>query len=303
MNKNNKMNNNRGRSRSKSRRRYSKRSQSTKSKPTEREAKFAIQTTATSAAKYDTFDGVKKKIVTKLKEDPTMEDVAAAIDALEEIDMQKLEPQLKYSAIDVFIKDDKGNTVVDPVKDRQAKLEQDALNRKYDKELEVYHNRATDYRRGMIAAYAKIYNDYCTKGVTAKLEQDPTFEKDIKDNPVAMLKLINTLAHEGTTATYIWKSVLGSIKRMVNMRMDESEHHNEFAKRVKGACDVVEQNLGPHWLKCAIENNEEYVKANTDDERNELTKKAWKEFQAYTMLHGLHPLKYCLLYTSPSPRD
>ena len=43
--------------------------------------------------------------------------------------MEKLEPKLKYSTIDVFMKDDKGNDVVDPKKDRQAKLEQDALNR------------------------------------------------------------------------------------------------------------------------------------------------------------------------------
>ena len=81
-----------------------------------------------------------------------------------------------------------GNDVpVDPVEDLREKdrrsQEQQGFDIEWDKEIETWSERKTEYKRGMISAFAKIMNDYVTKGMHSKVSyKDGNGNQRVKHN-------------------------------------------------------------------------------------------------------------------------
>ena len=174
----------------------------------------------------------------------------------------------------------------------KRKIEQEGLDIEHSKAIEVWEKREFQYDSGMVAAYSKIMNNYTTEGIKGKVDTLQNHEADIENKTIKLLQVLKTLAHDGTTVQYRWKTVLIALKRMTGTDMEDNEKPNDFRKKVKSVCDVIEQLLGKHWLREVIKNDEDYKKCTKDEERDALCATAWAEFQAYLMLHGAHPLKY-----------
>ena len=180
-----------------------------RNEPEERQMKFAILT-ATNMNKYHPFDTVKKHMVSKLKEDDKLGDVAEAIEKKEHLDMDAKEPTRTLSTINVEGQDKDGNKIVDPVKEYERREEQRGLDIKYGKEYDAWQQRDLRYKQGKIVAYAIIQNDYTTKGMRDKVEEHPEYESKIKDDPVELMEVMNAiyLRVETRTLIRIWDCAL-----------------------------------------------------------------------------------------------
>ena len=257
--------------------------------------KFAVMSSGTTIRyhPFDTVKKLKKHIVSKLKENPNMTDVATALNDMKELDKAKLKPTRKLSSVNPWT--GTGTTrALDAELEHKRKIEQEGLDIEHCKAIEVWELRECQYDAGMISAYSKIMNNFTTEGIKGKVEQLANHEAEIENKPIKLLEALKTLAHDGTTVQYRWKTVFVALKRMTSTDMEDNEKPNDFRKKVKSVCDVVEQLLGKHWLREVIKNDTEYTQlaADKDAERDALCETAWAEFQAYIMLHGAHPLKY-----------
>ena len=103
----------------------------------ERQMKFAIITPKNNM-RYHPYATVRKHVISKLKEDAKLGDVAEAIEKQEPKDMAALEPTRKMSTINVEGQDKDGNKIVDPIKDYERKEEQKGFDIKYNKEFEAW---------------------------------------------------------------------------------------------------------------------------------------------------------------------
>ncbi len=253
--------------------------------------KFAVLNTK-NATKFQPFDTVKKTIIAKLKENATMIDVAQALQDEKPIDMDAIEPQRQKSTIDIFDTDNEGNLVRNLRKADERSVEQSGFDIKYEREVAVWTNKKQDYEKGMISAYSKIMNSHTTKQIKSKVEQLANYAADIENKPIELLDALRKLAHDGSTVTYIWKTVFTSMLRLTQTKMDDDESIQDFEKRVKSAYDVFLTHVGKHWLEYALANDDAYKQATTDQEKQQLAEVASEEMQAYIMLHGAHQLKY-----------
>ena len=129
-------------------------------------------------------------------------------------------------------------------------------------------------------AYALIFGTYCSKAIQSRIEDHPEFETKIRDDPIMLLQTICILMHDTVRARYPYASLFDAVTRLLNMRQQEHEHLNEYVKCFKQARDVLRSHVGTEILNHFVTNTQEYrnADANTQSE-------------------------FCLLYTSPSPRD
>ena len=198
-----------------------------------------------------------------------MVEVAQSIERMEVInfDDSTVKPQRKMSQIDIF--KTVNNVVVEDIKEKDKRAqEQQGFDIEWEKEMDTWTERKTEYKRGMIAAFAKIMNDYVTKGMHSKVTNLENCESAVKDNPVSLLQHINTLAHDGSTTTYRWKTVYKNMGTMTNanLKQGDYEHNDELVKRIEATCDVWEQQVGPYWLRGVIENDDDYKALETERE-------------------------------------
>jgi len=151
---NNNNNNNRGRSSSKRRWRNNKK-KGKGNTPADKEYKFAIHT-QNNAARYHTFDMVKKKLLEQMSTKDELIDVVEALRNMKEYDWEATMPQRVLSTIDVFDTVD-GKLVKNPRKEDQRKVMQDGLDSTWNSERDQHLERKETYRKGMASTFGVMY--------------------------------------------------------------------------------------------------------------------------------------------------
>ena len=147
--------------------------------------------------RYHPCATVRKHVMSKLKEDAKLGDVAEAIEKQEPKDVAALEPTRKMSTINVEGQDKDGNKIVDPIKDYERKEEQKGFDIKYNKEFEAWQKREENYKQGKKVAFATTWNNYTTQGMRDKVEQTPDYESKIKDDPIVLVETMSAMSQRG----------------------------------------------------------------------------------------------------------
>ncbi len=125
-----------------------------------------------NSTKYYPFDTVKKHIVAKLKENPSMLDVAEAIQKEQPVDMNALRPIRQTSTIVVF--NAEGN--IDNQRMDERQVEQRGFDITFEQAEVIWNKRNQDYENGLVAAFSKIMNHFTTKNMKSKVEQLENYE-------------------------------------------------------------------------------------------------------------------------------
>ena len=262
-----------------------------------RVAKFTVMKTDTMN-RFQTYAEVLKQLIRELKKDKDLQDVAKAMEAGEHWRHKDDEPQRKLSKIDIFDKERDPTTkklvdVENTVRVDLRKTQQEGYDMKWKAELSKYSDRVENYKASCVIAYNKTVDDYCTQNIFRMVEQQPDFETKIKDNPVALLEILKSLAHEGgAVSAYRCPTIVTTLERLVTLRMNDDEHPSQWKHRVTAECDAVTQLMGDTWLEGVIQDDEDYKQAADPDAKDKLASKLWDEVQAYMILHGAQPQKY-----------
>ncbi len=100
----------------------------------------------------------------------------------------------------------------------------------YQESLRHYLDRVQAMQDGMNQAYSLIYSTYCSKTMQGRIEALPTFDKDIKDKPIELLKAIKNCMVESVRAQYPLISMTESLTRLVNIKMLDNESALDYLK-------------------------------------------------------------------------
>ena len=117
----------------------------------------------------------------------------------------------------------------------------------FAEEAKVY---ATDKRQlavDMRAAGAKIFFNYCTRGLQDKLESEADFDKVLRDDPMKLLERIRVLMHEPDKAEEPFTSLLNATANFINIRKMENESINDYVRRFKNMRNIFQSLIGVNF--------------------------------------------------------
>ena len=167
-----------------------------------------------------TFDTVKEAIVMKIQTEFTGAfDVAMSLKHMKKVDLDSDKPTLKTS---------------------KNEAEQAAFNIDYTVQTKLHQARVEDLRKGLTSAYALIYDKYCTDAMRDKLQKEPDFESAIVNDPIALLKAIQTLSQTSSRGQYPIILMDEAFANMMNFKQYDNESLLEYSKRFKHCRDVLQ---------------------------------------------------------------
>ena len=245
-------------------------------KPDTREYKFYPQRTGPGSPGH-TYETVKDYIIRQIQR--TFQygyDVAESIEALTDKDMNAVAP----------VRDTSAKTNAD-----ERKLEQDAMDMKYQAELDEWVRRKGIYKANTIKAYSLIY-DTCSLSMQNRVNEHPDFDTTIKNNPVELLKAIKLLMHDPVRARYAYASLTDTIERLMQTKQQENEHLLEYTKRFKQMRDLAKQQMGRDVLHTFVTNTKEYKDTADASKQKAIKEESFESWMTYIYLKNADQKKY-----------
>ena len=238
------------------------------------EMKFAPQGQGKAQA---TFATVKEHLQhhLQLKLDKG-DDVVISIESMELLDLNALYPVRKQSK-----KKDAADNA----------FEQKGLDYLHEQEIKKYVDRVENFQANLRNTFTVIYQHYCTEGMKAMLDRDPTFVTVLKKNLIALLAAIRKYMQDAVRMQLYTISIKDSINRVFNIAQFENEHLNDFIKRFKQHKDTLEAQIGTKLLDQYYESTSEYV-ALTEAKKKALKTEGWNFMMATIVIEASDDAKF-----------
>jgi hypothetical protein len=196
-----------------------------------------------------TFQDMKDDLIQKVqKEFKHGHDVAVSLREGTLIDLPSLMPERPLTKL----VDTNGNPTT------QGEINQKGLDMVYSARIKLHLDHEDMLEVNMKKTYALIFSTYCTTQMQQSVQELPKFDTDIWDNPLELLKAIETLAHNPVRARYPFESLTHSAARFLNIRQQENEALIDWGKRFKQERDVFKNHVGTDILNHFVEQTEDY---------------------------------------------
>lgn len=182
--------------------------------------------------------------------------------------------------------------------DKTDPTEQDLENEQYEKEFEIefaeYLQRLQIYEDNLIKAYSILW-ERCSRTMQGKIECMAAFEKEIRNNPIGLLKAIKQHALGLQEHRYPMRIITDVMKNFFNTRQKENERLDEFATRFKASRDLMTEQLGgvilmPKYVKTMPDYDE-----NDEDKIKKCEEEAFEALTAYIFMENADQAKYGLI--------
>jgi hypothetical protein len=95
---------------------------------------------------------------------------------------------------------------------------QEQYNRMYSAELSQHMTRVKNLQENKYKAYATMESDWLTPPLKAKVQAHPDYESIIRNDPLALLKLIRIYQHESNGVTYPAANALQHLANFINAK-------------------------------------------------------------------------------------
>ena len=116
---------------------------------------------------------------------------------------------------------DQGNsTNTDP---NETALDQKRLERKYDIELQQWLDRKETFEDSWETVYAILYSQYCSRDIQARLQEEPTFKTNIRNNPLELLIRVESLMYVPMKAAYLILTLIETLTSLLTIKQHEKE--------------------------------------------------------------------------------
>ena len=125
-----------------------------------------------------------------------------------------------------------------------------------------------------------------------RVEKHPEYKDKIENDPIALLKAIQTLMHDAVRAQYPYVSMTDALSRVVNIRQQENESLLDYVKRFKQQRDILKSHVGTKVLNDFIEQSEEFRNEKSTTKQDEMKEEAMERWMAYLFLKGSDQTKY-----------
>ena len=131
-----------------------------------------------------------------------------------------------------------------------------------------------------------IWKGYCSKEVQVAIEEISDFASRIENDPLELLKEVETLMHVPQRAKYPPLTLVEVLSEFLNVKQGDKESLLDYLNRFKSEVVVVKQLFGTSITDYNAENKDEYKGAPDDDTRKKVKKDSWNEFISVLFLRN-----------------
>ena len=176
-------------------------------------------------------------------------DIATALEKLEEVDFTSREPQLKISK----------------KTDQAEKAREDKqFEKQYEIEYTEFNKTKNKYEDNKCAADALLWNQ-CTNTMKAKIQARKDYTSTVKGNPIKLLEAIKQHALSYESTQYQMKTIFEAMRSLVNLKQKDGEEITDYLRRFKAAKDVFLSHVGKDFcFERVIEGDKDYAQLHTD---------------------------------------
>ena len=231
-----------------------------------------------SASKANDFETVTNfiinHIITTFDEGA---DVATALENLQPFDIESHQPELEFS---------------ESTDETTASRQNEEFELVFQCKIKWYLQRKETYEDNLIKAYDLLWGQ-CGKNLQNTILARTDFEKEIKDDPIKLLKVIKEHAIGCQETKYASSVYLDALRNFISTKQRDGESLIEYTGRLLTARNVLTSHIGGPLIftKGAKQINKEYDSLDAK-QRGEIHDKVWNEFVAYLFLHNADQSKY-----------
>ena len=175
------------------------------------------------------------------------------------------------------------------------KIQQDGFDILYQAKINRHVERRDNLRANTPKAYSLIMEKYCAKGMQNRIEEHPDFESKIKNNPIELLKAIQTLINNPIRGRYPFACQHDDLLRLAKARQYEDESLADYIKRFKQLRDVYKRGVGKHTFDGWVTTTEEYKQMEEDHDnagKKELKDTTFEKWCTYALVMGADQKKH-----------
>ena len=147
------------------------------------------------------------------------------------------------------------STAADPL----VKAAEDALNlEKWKIEFSYYHNQKHKLQASFAKAFSLIWENYCAKEVQVAIKEMSDYETRIRDEPLELLKEIESLMHTPERAKYPPLTLVEVMLNFLKIKQGDNEDLIDYLTRFKSEITIVLSLFGKKILDGFCEEQTEY---------------------------------------------
>ena len=128
----------------------------------------------------------------------------------------------------------------------------------------IYRSEAKRFDGAWVKAFALIWDTYCSKDVQRTIKEMPDYASVIRNDPVALLNIVESLMHTPEKAKYPTLTLIEVLLSFLKVRQGDNEELFDYLSRFKTERDIVMRLLGDNMIDGYIKDLPAYTSA-TDD--------------------------------------
>ena len=206
-------------------------------------------------------------------------DIAEALRMSVKPDTEKWQPDLEY-------------------KESTEEVDNTRLNKqyemKYKMDYDVCLKKKEQYDQNTIKAYAELW-ERCTTAMKAKIEARTTYESDIYNKPIALLKAIKEHSLCFEESRYEMATIFDALKNYVNCKQKEQGKESllDYTRRFKLSREILTSHMGgPFVLNKYVEETYVVTPSRSSAEHKQLNEEADEKLAAYMYMVNSDQNKY-----------
>ena len=181
------------------------------------------------------------------------------------------------------------STAADPL----VKQAEDALNlEKWKIEFSFYYTRKDKLEASFTKAFSLIWENYCAKEMQVAIQEIPDFGTRIRDNPIELLKVVESLMHTPERAKYPPLTLVEVMLSFLKIKQGDNEDLIDYLARFKSEMTIVYSLFGKGFLDGFCEEQSEYKTLILDENKNKFKKEMLDKFIAVLFLRNSNYERY-----------
>ena len=191
------------------------------------------------------------------------------------------EPQLQLS----------NTTGAAPVATKQDEL-------KFNIQFKEWQYRVSALEESLNKTFTIIHGQ-CSRPLKAKIEEDPGWENIDSDcDPLGLLKIIKSIAHNNESQRNPTMSLIQAEKRLMNMMQGDGQSNDSYRLKFENQADVIQNMGGQLYRKPTLDivsnemHSRDYDQITDDDERKEIQEGATELWKASLFITNSNRTKF-----------
>ena len=242
---------------------------STPTKTAVRDMRFHMHDSAQRKTS-ESFGKVKEAIVLKIQK--TFDDPIAVAQSIAD----NTKTIFKKTEIQKSVSDDPATKV----------MENMIFLEEFKIDFTIYRQECKRFDETWVKAYALIWDTYCSKDIQRNIKEMPAYETVIKNNPLELLRIVETLMHTPEKAKYPTLTLIEVLLSFLKIKQGDNEDLYDYLSRFKTERDIVMRLAGNNLIDGYIMGLPEYLSATTDAERKQVKNTELQKFMSVIFLRN-----------------